>query len=120
MKKIILAALFLFLGITMKAQQLIPLQDIKSHPNDIINYAETEVAALNQKLTLEKNQATEIKDLLYSKYKNLTGDLNSDQMNDLSQSVRDRIKIILGSDKYLKLSQDEQLLDIITGAVYLQ
>ncbi|WP_448606032.1 hypothetical protein [Paenimyroides ceti] len=119
MKKIITAVLFLFLGLNMSAQELVPLKDLQSNPNEVRIYSDKEVILLDKQLKLSTEQAKELKEILYSKYKNLSQELNSDQILQISQGVRERIRIVLGSEKYTELAKNEVLLNIITGAAYL-
>jgi len=120
MKKIILAALFTFLGLNMQAQQLIPLQDIRTKPNEIVNYTDVEVTALKKQLNLTDTQAKELKPLLYNKFKNLTAELSSDEILGLAEGIQERLKVVLGATKYSTLAQNTQLLHIITGLAYLK
>jgi len=120
MKKIILSLVFLSFSVSMNAQNSIDRQTIKNAPDRLIEFSTADIKILcdtyNQ---ISKDQAKSIYDLCLYKYQRLTQDLTEKELIDLTNSIKERSKIILGDDLYLEIAKNQDLFYRITGITYL-
>lgn len=119
MKKIV-AAFTLFSGIfTMSAQEVTPLSVIQVNVDHFKQYAESDALFVYQKLELEDDKLLDLENLFYNKYKMLHNDSSQASIQEISDSVINRLKSILTTEEYNRLAQLEGVVEKISGLVYL-
>lgn len=120
MKKIILSILFVTCSITINAQNTIDRSTIKSSPDQVAEFSTEDIKLLSEnfnQITEKQNKA--LFQLFEIKYKELSKELTEKELVDLTNSIKNRTRIVLGDDLYIELSQNQELFYRITGLAYL-
>lgn len=104
----------------MNAQNTIDRSTIKSSPDQVAEFSTEDIKLLSDnfsQITEKQNKA--LFQLFEIKYKELSKELTEKELVDLTNSIKNRTKIVLGDDLYIELSQNQELFYRITGLVYL-
>jgi len=120
MKKIFLSLLFVAFSISMNAQSAVERDVIKNSANELYQFVEEDINIIETNFsTLNESQKKALVDLYYYKYKMLTSELTSDELIDLTESMKARTKVVLGDDLYMEISENQNIFYRITGLAYL-
>ena len=120
MKKIFLSLLFVAFSVSVNAQNPVDRQTIKNNPNNLNEYVLEDITILSNNfdaVTEDHEQA--LSELCYYKYKMLTSDITGEELVDLTNSLKERIRVVLGDELYLEVSQNQPIFYRITGTTYL-
>lgn len=120
MKKIFLSLLFIAFSITMNAQEAIDREILRNNPNEISQFVDQDLAILkNNFREITEKQEKALNEIYYNKYKMLTSNISNEDLEFLIDSTKERTKVILGNDLYVKVSENQPVFYRITGMVYL-
>lgn len=120
MIKVILSLLFVTCCISMNAQNTIDRATIKSSPDQVAEFSVEDIELLSENFNqISKNQAQTLYNLFVHKYETLSKDTSEQDLVSLTDSMKARIKVVLGDDLYSEVSQNQDLFYRITGLAYL-
>lgn len=120
MKKILLSLALIALSTSVNAQSAIDRQIIKDNANNLGDIVNDDITILyNNYSTLNEDYIPELTNIIYNKYKMLTTDLLEDELLELTNSVKEKMTLLLGEELYQEISENETVLNRITGTVYL-
>ena len=117
MKKIFLSLLFIAFS---NAQEAIDREILRNNPNEISQFVDQDLAILkNNFREITEKQEKALNEIYYNKYKMLTSNISNEDLEFLIDSTKERTKVILGNDLYVKVSENQPVFYRITGMVYL-
>lgn len=123
MKKILLCLLFIVSAISMNAQEIdiVEKSTILENPNSLEDYALKDIQFIPETISLTNTQLDSLRDILYYKYKMLSGGIseNTSEYNTLVNETKLRIKELIGNEYFSLIENNQQLLNRLTGAVYI-
>ena len=120
MRKTILTFLFVTCCISMNAQNTIDRATIKSSPDQVAEFCMEDIKLLSENFNqITDKQVKALYNLFEIKYTALSKDLTEKELTDLTNSIKERTKIVLGDDLYIEVSQNQDLFYRITGLAYL-
>ena len=104
----------------MNAQNTIDRATIKSSPDQVAEFSVEDIELLSENFNqISKNQAQTLYNLFVHKYETLSKDTSEQDLVSLTDSMKARIKVVLGDDLYSEVSQNQDLFYRITGLAYL-
>lgn len=123
MKKILLCLLFIVSAISMNAQEItvIDRQTIIDNPNLLDDFVQEDMQLIPDNLTINDQQLFRLTELFYNKYKIICNKFfsSNSEFTDFVNKNDLALKEILGTSNFTLIENNQQLLNRLTGAVYI-
>src|SRR5690606_25909295 len=114
MKKFIVTLAIFIAAYSSNAQEITPLQDIKAEDANLTEFAERDAQFIANHLNLDVSKTEDITQLVVYKDQELTQETTPGRMENLHQSLTERLRGLLSSEPYASLASiDGAILELV-------
>lgn len=119
MKKFIVTLAIFIAAYSSNAQEIAPLQDIKTEGANLTEFAERDAQFIANHLNLDVSKTKDLTRLFVYKYKELTQETTHSSIEKLHQSITERLRTLLSSEQYASLASIDGAILKLGGLIYL-